>query len=84
MPLFVNLNLPVLNMWGLGKVLNMPEYAEICLCVPKSARMAFVLFVIVIPCLLERVISYFNVYTKLVNLKQQVNLKYTKFELNIN
>ena len=45
-----------------------PEYAEIGVNVPKSAWMAF--FPIVIPCLLEHVCIYFNVYTKLeVSLK---------------
>ena len=46
--------------------MNIPENADICVNMPKSARMAFVLyFPIVIPCLLERVLLYFNVYTKL-------------------
>ena len=46
--------------------MNIPENADICVNMPKSARMAFVLyFAIVIPCLLERVLTYFNVYTKL-------------------
>ena len=44
----------------------MPEYADICVNMPKSAWMAFVLyFPIVIPRLIERVLTYFNVYTKL-------------------
>ena len=44
----------------------MLEYADICVNIPKSARTAFVLyFPIVIPCLLERVLTYFNAYTKL-------------------
>ena len=46
--------------------LGMSEYAGICTNVPKSAWIAFVLyFPIVIPCLLEGVVTYFNVYTKL-------------------
>ena len=44
----------------------MLEYADICVNIPKSARTAFVLyFPIVIPCLLERVLTYFNVDIKL-------------------
>ena len=43
----------------------MSEYTGICVNFPKSARMAFVLyFPIVIPCLLESVVTYFNVYTR--------------------
>ena len=46
--------------------LGMSEYAGICVNMPKSPLMAFVLyFPIVIPCLLEGVVTYFNVYTKL-------------------
>ena len=46
--------------------LNMPEYAGICVNMPKSAKKAFALhFPAVIPCLLERAITYFNVNTKL-------------------
>ena len=46
--------------------LDMPEYAGICVNMPKSAWIAFVLyFPIVIPCLLEGVVTYFNVFTKL-------------------
>ena len=46
--------------------MNIPENADVCVNMPKSSRMAFVLyFPIVIPCLLERVLTYFNVYTKL-------------------
>ena len=46
--------------------LDMSEYANICVNVPKSAWMAFVLyFPVVIPCLLERVATYFNVFIKL-------------------
>ena len=46
--------------------LDMSEYTGICVNFPKFAWMAFVLyFPIVIPCLLESVVSYFNVYTKL-------------------
>ena len=38
----------------------------ICLNMPKSVWKVFVLhFAIVIPCLLEHVVTYFNVYTKL-------------------
>ena len=75
------LNLPgfwirvrVLNISGLHRVLNMSEYswlclaeyAWICLNIPKSAWMAFVLyFSIVISCLLEGVVTYFNVYARL-------------------
>ena len=75
------LNLPgfwirvrVLNISGLHRVLNMSEYswlclaeyAWICLNMPKSAWMAFVLyFSIVISCLLEGVVTYFNVYARL-------------------
>ena len=46
--------------------LDLSKYAVICTNMPKSAWVAFVLyFPIVIPCLLERVVTYFNVYTKL-------------------
>ena len=46
--------------------LGMCEYAGICVNMPKSAWMAFVLyFPIVMPCLLEGVVTYFNVFTKL-------------------
>ena len=46
----------------------MPEYAEICVNMPKSAWIALVLHVpIVIPSLLERVVTYFN---KVYNLKE--------------
>ena len=46
--------------------LDLSEYAAICSNMPKSAWMAFVLyFPIVNSCLLERVATYFNVYTKL-------------------
>ena len=39
----------------------MSEYARIYVNMPKSARMAFVLyFPILIPCLLECVVTYFN------------------------
>ena len=70
----------VLNMSGLHRVLNMPEclimsgwiclemseYAGICVNKPKSASIAFVLYSpIVIPCLLEGVVTYFYVFTKL-------------------
>ena len=44
----------------------MPKYEGICVNMPKSAYMDFVLhFPIVISGLLERVITNFNVYTKL-------------------
>ena len=44
----------------------MPDYAGIYANMVKSGWMTFVLhFPNVIPCLLERVITYFNVYTKL-------------------
>lgn len=47
----------------------MAEYAEVCLNMPKFTRMAFVLHVTnVTPCLLERVITYFN---KVYSLKEQ-------------
>ena len=43
----------------------MSEYAGICMSVPKSAWKALALhFSIVIPFLLECVLTYFNVYTK--------------------
>ena len=45
--------------------LDMPKYAWICMNMPKSASMAFLLFPIIIPCLPECMINYFNVYTKL-------------------
>ena len=64
----------VLNMPGLIRFwlclnnswtcLNMPGYAKICMNMPKSACMAFLLFPIIIPCLPECMINYFNVYTK--------------------
>ena len=58
----------------LHRVLSMPEYAWICLnmieyvgiCknIPKSASLPFLFrFPIVIPCLLERVVTYFNGYS---------------------
>ena len=46
--------------------LDMSEYAGICVNMPKSAWIAFVLYIpIVIPCLFEGVVTYFNVFTKL-------------------
>ena len=46
--------------------LNMPEYTETCVKIPKCAWMAFVLhFPIIIPWRLECVVTYFNVYKKL-------------------
>ena len=57
-----------LDMRGYGYAsdicLDMSEYAEICVNMPKSAWMVFLYFPIVIPCLIERARSYFNVYTK--------------------
>ena len=57
----------VLNMSGLTGFwicLNMSDY--VWLNMPGYVWMAFVLyFPIVIPCLLERVLTYFNAYTKL-------------------
>ena len=51
-------------MLGLLRVLHMPQYAWLCLNMLEHAR-AFVLRLpIVIPCLLERVVAYFNVYKK--------------------
>ena len=41
--------------------LNMPKYARICL---NLTEWLLFYFRIVIPCLLERVVTYFNVYTK--------------------
>ena len=44
----------------------MSEYAGICVNMPKSISMTFVLyFPNVILCLVERVVTYLNVYTKL-------------------
>ena len=46
--------------------LNMSDYAQICVNMPNFAWLAFVLhFLVVIPCLLERVVTCFNVYPKL-------------------
>ena len=46
--------------------LNMSDYAQICVNMPNFACLAFVLhFLVVIPCLLERVVTCFNVYPKL-------------------
>ena len=56
----------VLNMPGLYRLLNMPDYAGICVNMPKSAWITFVLhFSIEILYLLERVVTGFNVYKKL-------------------
>ena len=44
--------------------LDMFKYAEICVNMPKSTWMVFLYFPIVIPCLTERALSYFSVYTK--------------------
>ena len=41
----------------------MPQYAQICLNLPEWLLVLY--FLIVIPCLLEDVLTYFNVYTKL-------------------
>ena len=44
----------------------MSEYAGICVDMPKSTWMTFVLFFpIEILCLVEPMVTYFNVYTKL-------------------
>ena len=43
----------------------MPEYAKIFVNVPKSAQWLLFYFPIVIHCLLECVVTYFNVYMKL-------------------
>ena len=44
-----------------GISLNMPEYARICMNMPKSAWIAFVSHVLIlISCLLECEITYFN------------------------
>ena len=44
----------------------MSEYAGICVNMPKSISVTFVLyFPNVILCLVERVVTYLNVYTKL-------------------
>ena len=52
--------------------LIMARYATIFVNMPKSAWMTFVLpFPIVTPCLLESVITYFDVYAKAVFLKRQ-------------
>ena len=49
-----------------GICLHMSEYPDIFVNMSKSALMTFVLyFSIVIICLLERVLIYFKVYTKL-------------------
>ena len=46
--------------------LYMSELAGIWVNIPKSSWMVFVLYLpIVIPCLLENVVTYFNIYTKL-------------------
>ena len=46
--------------------LDMSEYAGICVNMPKSAWITFLLyFPIVIPCPLEGVVTYFNVFTRL-------------------
>ena len=43
----------------------MPEYAGMCMGIPKSTCMAFILhFPVAIPWLPERLVTYFNVYTK--------------------
>ena len=49
-----------------GGCLDISRYANICRYMPKSAWMAFALyFPIVIPSLLEHVLTNFSVYTKL-------------------
>ena len=46
--------------------LDMSEFAGICVNMSKSAWIAFALyFSIVIPCLREGVVTYFNIFTKL-------------------
>ena len=70
----------VLNMLMWNRVLNMleyawliPEYVWLCLNMPECALICLHLpqwllvlhFSIVIPCLPKRVVTYFNVYTKL-------------------
>ena len=63
----------VLNMLGLHRVLNvleqfpnMSDYAWICLKIPEHGGMCLnTLFPIIISCVLECVITYFNVYMKL-------------------
>ena len=46
--------------------LDISENADICVSMPKSAWMAFALYIpIVILCLLERVLTNFSVYTNL-------------------
>ena len=69
----------VLNTLGLYRILNMPQYARIifehswiCLNMPKYVWVCLNLsewflfcFLIVILCLLERVVTYFNLYRKL-------------------
>lgn len=48
--------------------LNMPECAWICVNMPKSARVVSVLHVpIVTPCLLKRVVTYFNGFQPLID-----------------
>ena len=61
------LNMPVLlkvlnNCWI---CLNMYEYIWVCTNILKSGWMAFVLHLpIAVPCLLSRVVTFFNVYMK--------------------
>ena len=55
-----------LNMWGWHRVLKFTEYAGISVNLLQCDEMVFVLHsLIVIPCLLEWVINYFNFNTKL-------------------
>ena len=69
------LNIPGFWMYQVSEYTSGSEYGRfcvihtrfwMCLNMPKSVLEAFVLhFTIEIPCLLEHVVSYFNVYTKL-------------------
>ena len=62
---------------------NMLDYARMCVNIPKSASMAFVLHVpIVIPCLLEYVFTYLK---KVYGLKERgtVFLKWQNFNYSI-
>ena len=64
----------VLNWPGL---VNMPEHAGICMNMSKSAWMTFVLLdSLVIPCLLECMVTYFN---EVDSLKEYSSWKYLIF-----
>ena len=56
-----------MNMLNSARIcLNVSENTGICVDISKSVSVAFVLHLfIVISCLLERVVTNFNVYTKL-------------------